>query len=333
MFSTTLCFVPTLVNDVEIQFYSNHFLSQTNKLPGLREEKIKSTVEKISKKFVMQPNCTDPLVGKVRGFVSDEYVMQYTTMQTRQGVKGSIRPTTACSSCGEFVHIKCDANKDVLCTKCMEKNVSSASQNAGQRLHTEGFAIFRNAFTLEEDTVDMIYESRYFPIFNGYDGEKVTYDGKRIMAEGEWRSAFRKKLKYFLHKEGFMECAKGKKTVHDVYALRSLPGCPIQPKHSDSAAEESLRHEDPSNVPLAILYAIEPETKLKIWRFDNEFPCVVNLNATDLVIFRGDAAHAGYCYENVNTRLHAYIDSSAPGCKRIKGKTYILQDDKYLMEQ
>lgn len=244
-------------------------------------------------------------------------------------VRGVLREHVPCTECGEWVHRECyDQKEDVLCTKCMP--LMPPVQTPDQRLHVEGFAIYRKVFTLDDDTMDMIRESRYFPIFNGVDGDKVTYDGKRVMAEGEWRSTFRKKLKQFLKEKGFMTCADGTKTVQDVYALRSLPGCPIQPKHCDSALEETLRDEDSTNVPLAVLYAIEPDTKLKIWRFDHEYPSVVNLNPTDLVIFRGDAAHAGYQYDKVNTRLHAYIDSSAPRCKRVKGKTYILSDDKYV---
>ena len=71
------------------------------------------------------------------------------------------------------------------CTKCI-----SSVPTPDQRLHEQGFAIYRKAFKLDDDTIDIIRESRYLPIFNGLDGDKVTYDGKRVMAGGEWRPHF-----------------------------------------------------------------------------------------------------------------------------------------------
>lgn len=234
-----------------------------------------------------------------------------------------------CTLCDELVHISCyNATDDVICTKCdlPEKN------DVHDTLAQQGFLVMRNAFKLEEDTIEQIEDSEFHPIFNGVDevGLQLTYDGKRVMATGPWRGAFKRKLKDFLSVHSFLKCHNGEKTISEVYALRSLSGCPIQPKHADSATEEGLRLLEPSDVPLAVLYAIEPNTKLKIWPFDQDYPVVVNLQSHDILIFRGDTAHAGYKYMAENTRLHAYIDSTAPGCKRIKGKTYILVNQMYV---
>lgn len=199
-------------------------------------------------------------------------------------------------------------------------------------LAQHGFIVIRNAFKLEEDTIDLIEDSQFYPIFNGVDEEglKLTYDGKRVMATGQWRGAFKRKLKDFLCTQGLLKCKNGEKSISEVYALRSLNGCLIQPKHADSATEEGLRKMEPSDVPLAVLYAIEANTKLKVWPFDQEYPVVVTLQPNDIIIFRGDTAHAGYKYNVENTRLHAYINSTAPGCKRIKGKTYILVNQTHI---
>lgn len=191
-------------------------------------------------------------------------------------------------------------------------------------LHQQGFAVFRSAFHLDNGIHEKIRDSRFVPIFNGLDGNKVTYDGKRLMATGIWSTSFKEKLSLFLKRNTLLDCADGQKNVTDVYALRSLPGCPMQPKHADSAHEESLRDKHPSNVPLAVLYAIDADTRLKIWPFGASRPTVLVLQPTDLVVFRGDTAHAGYKYDTENTRLHAYIDSTAPGCRRVKDKTYIV---------
>lgn len=235
-----------------------------------------------------------------------------------------------CTLCGELLHASCyHSTDDVICTKC---GAGAEKKDVYDTLAQQGFIVMRNAFQLDDDTIDLIEESEFHPIFNGVDEEglQLTYDGKRVMATGEWRSAFKRKLKSFLLAHDLLTCKNGNKTISKVYALRSLNGCPMQPKHADSATEESLRHMESSDVSLAVLYAIEANTKLKLWPFDQEYPVVVTLQPNDIVIFRGDTAHAGYKYNEENTRLHAYIDSTAPGCKRTKGKTYILVNQAYV---
>ena len=243
---------------------------------------------------------------------------------------GSPDAQIPCTLCGELVHESCyKSMDDVICTKC---GAHADNNDVYDTLAQHGFIVIRNAFKLEQDTIDLIEDSEFYPIFNGVDEEnlKLTYDGKRVMAHGQWRSGFKRTLKDFLSMHGLLKCKNGTKTVSEVYALRSLSGCPMQPKHADSATEEGLRQMEASDVPLAVLYAIEANTKLKVWPFDQEHPVVVTLQPHDIIIFRGDTAHAGYKYNMENTRLHAYIDSSAPGCKRIKGKTYILVNSAYV---
>ena len=195
----------------------------------------------------------------------------------------------------------------------------------------QGFILIRNAFELEEETIDLIEDSDFYRIFNGIDEEnmKLTYDGKRVMATGQWRGAFKRKLKDFLLMQGFLKCKNGEKTISEVYALPKFEWLP-DTTEADSATEEGLRQIEPSDVPLAVLYAIEANTKLKVWPFDQEHPVVVTLQPHDIIIFRGDTAHAGYKYNVENTRLHAHIDSTAPGCKRIKGKTNNLVNRAYV---
>lgn len=251
--------------------------------------------------------------------------------------RGNPLSQVACRICGEMVHSVCYSGRP-LCYVCDESQSqlcksSLACDQVGSesmsRLHNEGFAVHRKAFKLSNDCIQSIHKSRFLPIFNGIDdNNSLLYDGKRLMAQGEWGTEFRRTLKSFLNQTGYMNSANGTKELKDAYALKSLAGCQMQPKHADSAIEEGLRKCEPSDVPLAILYAIEDETKLKIWRFDYDHPSVVILSAGDLVIFRGDTAHAGFKYNSTNTRLHAYIDSTVH--KRIKGKTYILLEDQYV---
>lgn len=235
-----------------------------------------------------------------------------------------------CTNCDEVVHETCYKHMDViLCTKC---GAQSERDSIYERLSKDGYIVMRDAFELDDDTLESIDNSNFHPIFNGVDEEnlKLTYDGKRLMATGRWGTTFKAKLRHFLDTYGFLRCSSGTKSISEVYALRSLKGCPMQPKHADSATEEGLRTKDPTDVPLAVLYAIEPCTKLKIWPFDHDHAIVILLQPKDIVIFRGDTAHAGFKYDTDNTRLHAYIDSTADGCKRIKGKTYILVEQMYM---
>ena len=234
-------------------------------------------------------------------------------------LRGEPLKQVSCFKCSAMVHEMCYHGQNPECVECKTQTDISS-----HRLHMDGFAVYRNAFELDSDTRDAIYESRYLPIFNGLKDDQLTYDGKRLQAEGEWRSAYRKALHRFVQSQGLMQCKNGTKEIKDVYALKSLPGCPMQPKHADSSLEKGMRLMEPSDVPLAAIYALEPDTRLMVWRFDSGKSSAIVMQPNDLVVFRGDLAHAGFEYEVENTRLHAYIDSSAHGCKRLRGKTYIL---------
>lgn len=188
-------------------------------------------------------------------------------------------------------------------------------------LHKLGFVVLRKTFTMDPESVNNIHSAVYEPIFNGTSEDgTLTYDKKRLQTKttrGKWRTVFIKALEDYLHPYGFLKS----KTINHAYALKSVAGCPMQPRHTDSAAEGSLRGASRDTVPLAVLYALQDNTRLQVWNFDTGQPAVIFMNATDLVVFRGDAAHAGYSYEFENVRLHAYLDSDS--VKRQKGNTFV----------
>lgn len=197
-----------------------------------------------------------------------------------------------------------------------------------EKLHKQGFIVHRNAFALDDACVQRVRSSEFnLNIFNDIDTfGKIVHDGQRKMTrEGGWKNEFRNVLLDFLKRHGYMNCRNGKKSIDEVFAIRSYPKCSTQPRHADSAAEASLRHKCIHDVPLAVLYALDQNTSLKVWPFDCTNHVMLHLNPGDLIIFRGDLGHAGCAYDKQNTRIHAYIDSSAPECKRIKGETYITQ--------
>ena len=186
-------------------------------------------------------------------------------------------------------------------------------------LHSRGFVVFREeTLSIDGDTRDEIFEKTHFvPIFNGRDDHgDVTTDGLRVQGQGEWHTKVRKLLKPFLMDRGLL-C---KKQLNNIYAVRSFAGCPRQPKHTDTANPHSLIDTNPDDVPLALIYALQYDTKLRIWPFTGG--CItVQLQPGFMVVFRGDVFHCGMEYEMENTRIHAYIDS--PQFKRVSNRTIL----------
>ena len=94
--------------------------------------------------------------------------------------------------------------------------------------------------------------------------------------------------------------------------LRSEPGCARQRWHTDYPAP-AVR--DLARPPFGCLTALMPNTTLDIW--PNQ---VIKLDPGDMVFFRGDVVHAGSAYEQLNVRVHTYIES--PELKRRPNRTY-----------
>lgn len=120
-------------------------------------------------------------------------------------------------------------------------------------------------------------------------------------------------------------------------------GCAKQKSHGDAAYPrtyydeeawkhwfyEELKHPKstplpplPPNgdVPLVALYATQ-EAKLHVVPFDTGVEEVVELEEGDLIVFRGDLAHAGAAYSEDNLRLHIYFDSRLH--PRVPDATYL----------
>jgi hypothetical protein len=49
---------------------------------------------------------------------------------------------------------------------------------------------------------------------------------------------------------------------------------------------------------------------------------ILNLNKGDILIFRADLVHAGSDYDELNIRLHTYLDS--PDVQRDNNRTYLI---------
>ena len=105
--------------------------------------------------------------------------------------------------------------------------------------------------------------------------------------------------------------------------LRSLPGCDVQSFHADYNPEEPcFQPGSPLTKPLGILMALTDGAKLYIRdRLGHVY--TIHLNAGDILVFDGDAIHAGADYDEENVRLHMYAD--VPEVIRKKDTTYSVE--------
>ena len=129
-----------------------------------------------------------------------------------------------------------------------------------------------------------------------------------------WQYLMSSMIINFLHDHGLMTDSEGKeKWWHYVQKMYSEPGGPLQPKHADSAPVGHLHGMDYSNLPLVVLWATEDDTAIHIWPYPNganlHHPTSLRLKRGDMLVMRGDLAHAGASYSAAHWRLHMYIDS------------------------
>jgi hypothetical protein len=272
------------------------------------------------KKMVQMKRVAFSKAHEVRTYVPDVWVNGPQSAKTRgeqKKIDAILRG--ACSICDPSS--KLPIRKSNVCDACLDEQ-----KVCNEKLHTSGYVVFRNACIIGDDSIAEIDDTRFKPIFNGVTADgALTYDGFRLQGNGEWGQKVKRILNKFLFSKAILT---EDRRIAEMYALRSLPSCVRQPRHTDSAPEKSLLDQPHEDVPLAMLYAIEDNTWLKIWPFDTPY-CVLRLSKGDMVVFRGDMAHCGAEYKEINTRIHAYIDSNKQGShKRRKGSTWI--DDKML---
>lgn len=129
--------------------------------------------------------------------------------------------------------------------------------------------------------------------------------------------------------------------------LKSLPGCEVQPAHSDyppvqenmedekvEVEEDGRKLRKHNTTSFGLICAIMPNTKFTIWpgltnrnleltkEHSTVLPLTLNLNAGDVLLFSGDQIHAGSAYENLNYRIHMYVDGKTNKMEN-KNKTWL----------
>ena len=193
-------------------------------------------------------------------------------------------------------------------------------------LHARGYTVLKGAAHLDEGTATRVkaphYDEKGLP--SGPDG---AHDPRRQQSSDKsdrstWIQEVKPLLTESLRTSGHLLCSKGGKVVKKVHALKSLPTPGYdeassnrqegdQGEHTDESADDLkpyMRGRGDEDMPLSVILAFMPGTRLRIRPFGGEWT-VVRLEPGDLIVFRGDVCHHGMGYARENIRIHAYVYS------------------------
>ncbi|KAI9029436.1 hypothetical protein DFJ74DRAFT_703247 [Hyaloraphidium curvatum] len=205
-------------------------------------------------------------------------------------------------------------------------------------LNGPGFAVIPGAFAIS-DPAALLDPARgsglaYAPVFQAVDpatGGEGSGDGLRMQAFvrymnqgcGDLHASLRRCLEALF---------PGRRMEH-VAALRSLPGCKPQPKHTDfvfttAASRNAMQAARPErDMPLLFMIAAGQGTAIRLWPYS--WKCMqkawtsggrgpfelhgggrmlrLRLEDGSVLVFRPDLVHAGDGFEEENTRLHGHL--------------------------
>jgi hypothetical protein len=143
--------------------------------------------------------------------------------------------------------------------------------------------------------------------------------------------ALNKNSKLFLQLQHLVYTEFPHLMAHDPVVLRSLPGCKAQKVHADYNIFD-MKHHD-STVPYSLLLALQENTKLTLYpgshrlsekdNIEKFHEVQILLSPGDVVFFRGDLLHAGCAYDELNVRVHIFLDSETH--VRQKNVTWLLE--------
>lgn len=201
------------------------------------------------------------------------------------------------------------------------------------QLHVEGFVVHKNLVEITPNVLqDLSRQSaRAQIIFNGVNqGSVVKGDGKRKQFK-LGRSKIAEALTTLMD-DKLSNLSPHKRSPWVV--IQSLAGCQEQPPHTDYEPLADLPLEE---IPLALLLAVMPNTKLHVWprsiglntdasRITSPIAKqTIELEPGDAVLFRGDLVHAGAAYQQDHLRMHCYLDTAT--VKRATNATWLIDSD------
>jgi hypothetical protein len=226
-----------------------------------------------------------------------------------------------------------------------------------REVHTDGGTVFpKSERPLKTPSTQTVMQTAFRSIFNrgfdknGYavkcqDGVGDRWHGRKAVGSEEdaaWVAPFDSGVTAWLGEDGlnWLATTTGEQTkaVVDTHALKAGVDSrgedattPEQrPLHADSCWPNShVAARAPwGDAHLVMITALQHGTRLPIYPFgkggERE---IVELNAGDVFLFRGDLIHIGAEYTSLNIRIHCYIDSPCAPAPRDNDATYhVLQD-------
>ncbi len=208
-------------------------------------------------------------------------------------------------------------------------------------LHTVGYRVYRSVFKIPEAALnDVVAASQgEIEIFNY--NESKRNDFKRLEATMDRRKC-RKETKQFLTKvDQFVSSTVSSALKPSRWSvIHSKAGCQSQAPHCDYVPDLALAKASDAHMPLSVLVALMPGTRLNIWPHSIRLATLSGrvlkemepisceellLEPGDLLVFRGDFIHAGSSYAEENYRLHTFLDS--PEVPRDPNTTWTVHQD------
>ena len=205
------------------------------------------------------------------------------------------------------------------------------------KLHIDGFEIYRNFVDIDGDSIlkQMKKQTEKARVIFNHNETNAHNDNKRTQVNlkvgSKKMQAFMCIIKQKIHNLGFNHA------MNNWVIIRSKPGCRDQAAHTDYVPSTEIAACPDNQMPLAILIALMPDTKIHVWpksiRLASMNPelyvdikpikrLTITLNEGDLFIFRGDLVHAGSGYSEENIRLHCFMDSQI--VPRTQNRTYLV---------
>ena len=213
-------------------------------------------------------------------------------------------------------------------------------------LHRDGFEIHKNMLEVGSDVVDLLlhYSDLQRNIIFNNDIDDVVNDNLRSTtqypSDNSTLNNFREDIGRVL--SDIVGSFNTKRAMRDMTILRSQSGCKDQLPHTDYIAgdlERVLDYDNDDDMPLSCIVVCMDNTYLNVWPGaikcfnsnndgnNKQFECVrLNLNAGDVLIFRGDLVHAGSAYDEKNVRIHVYLDSKHVNTKKSEDRTFLMDD-------
>jgi len=189
-------------------------------------------------------------------------------------------------------------------------------------LDTEGFVVIKHAINIPTDVYNEIVVQINTQSTNfRNDNEKSEDDKKRyrtdLQTDKPCVQTFDKNTTVLL--TDIINKINPESRVYPWRIFKSVSGCQNQLAHCDFHQHKDFLKYYDSNAILSVILALERSTKFHVWpkSINSINPTkqkpshikrsTINMNAGDIIIFRGDLIHAGAGYFRDNYRMHCFL--------------------------